>query len=171
MDLQLSIFLSVALLHYSRNSLIPWDHPWTPQANLIFWTALCTLGQWAGCLRSSRCCFPLLSNGLLISPSIPCPSRFSQEINTSLVREAEMEQGRGRAMLPLTNLRVLQGWQRTTKQEQTKSTLEKAGNTCSLQTCRKQTCLRHKPPRETRNPFQRFLTMVWREETEPCPRF
>ena len=40
-----------------------------------------------------------------------------------------MEQGRGRAMLPLTNLRVLQGWQRTTKQEQTKSTLKKAGNT------------------------------------------
>ena len=36
MDLQLSIFLSVALLHYSRNNLIPWDHPWTPQANLIF---------------------------------------------------------------------------------------------------------------------------------------
>lgn len=183
MDLLLLIFLSVALLHYSRNNLIPSDHPWTPLANLILEQHSCMLAQWAGWLGSSCRCFPLLPNGLLIPASIPCPSRFSQGINTWLVSEAEMKQGRGRATLPLTNLRVLQGWhtrhteggrgphngERTTKRGETKATLKKSRQTHGGG---KQTRLRHKPlMKQGSNPSRSVWQWCGERSQGLCPCF
>lgn len=107
--------------------------------------------------------------------AIPCPSRFSQEINTSLVSEAEMKQGHGRATLPLTNLRVLQGWHARCIEggkgpqngNRPNQHWKKGGKHTEEES--KHVSATNSLMKKGSNPFQKFLTMVWREETEPLP--
>lgn len=114
------------------------------------------LGQWAGWLGGSCRCFPLLSNGLLISPHHHPLSQQVLPRNQYLTSQRSRDETRpweGNAaahkpkgpsgMARKTHRRR----ERTTKWEQTKSALKKRGET---HRGRKQTRLRHKLPHEKR---------------------